>query len=117
MSTSETVITVKKGLFRTKAIGLMIALGAIAALPVSAAWASTTRADDSTSLYASLAGTSVLGVPVPVLGTQGYTLTLPVNEAVVPQFVWNAIDFTVVSSARVGNLEIYNLDVDPHMAH
>ena len=51
-----------------------------------------------------------------MLGTQGWYITLPVNSAVVPQFVWNLLDFTVSSSVKVGNKEIVYLYVDPHMS-
>jgi len=53
---------------------------------------------------------------VPVLGTQGWTITLPVGSYIAPQFVWDALDFTVESEVTVGNLEVYNLYVDPRMA-
>ena len=52
---------------------------------------------------------------MPVLGTQGWTVTVPVSSQVLPQFVWGALDFTVTSKLTVGNMEVYNLYVDPRM--
>lgn len=110
----------KKDLFRSKTIRTLAVLGAVFALPVSAASADTSSSGllglGSTSLFATAQGTSVLGVPVPVLGTQGYTLTLPVGSYVAPQFVWDALDFTVTSEVTVGDVEIVNLYLDPRMA-
>lgn len=86
-----------------------VVVSVLAALPVSAASA------DTTSIYATAQGTSLLGAPVPVLGTQGLTLTVPISSDVLPQPVWNALDFTVESSASVGGVQVYNLNLDPHM--
>jgi hypothetical protein len=96
-------------LFRSKVARVLVLVGAMAALPVSAASASTT------SIFATAQGTSVLGTPVPVLGTQGWTITLPVSSNVLPQFVWGLLDFTVTSKVTVGNTEVYYLYVDPRM--
>jgi hypothetical protein len=96
-------------LFRSKVARVLVLVGAMAALPVSAASASTT------SIFATAQGTSVLGTPVPVLGTQGWTITLPVRSNVLPQFVWGLLDFTVTSKVTVGNTEVYYLYVDPRM--
>jgi hypothetical protein len=112
------VDTMKKDLFSSKKIRALAAIGAVAAvsaLPVASASASTGLLGSST-LFATLQGTSILGQEIPVLGTQGWYITLPVNSAVVPQFVWNALDFTVSSTVKVGNTEIVNLYVDPHMS-
>jgi len=99
----------KRFLFRSKAVRVLAVVGAMAALPVTAASA------DTTSIYATAQGTSVLGTPVPVLGTQGWTLTVPVGSNVLPQFVWGALDFTVTSKLTVGDMEVYYLYVDPRM--
>ena len=105
----------KKFLFSSKAVRTLAALctiallGAGAALPVAAAQAETT------SIYATAQGTSLLGTPVPILGTRGWTLTLPISSKVLPQFVWGALDFTVTSQLTLGNTRIYYLDLDPRM--
>jgi hypothetical protein len=102
----------KEFLFRSKLVRASIVAGVLAFLPVSAAAASTNT--HSTSLFATLQGTSVLGTEVPVLGTQGYTLTIPVGTQV-PAALLNLLDFTVVSEVKVGNEEVLYLYVDPHM--
>jgi hypothetical protein len=101
----------KKFLFSSKATRMLVLAGAIALIPASAASAATT------SIFATAQGTSLLGIPVPVLGTQGWTLTVPVKSTVVPQFVWSALDFTVTSKVTVGDLEVYNLYLDPRMVN
>jgi hypothetical protein len=101
----------RKYLFSSKAVRAMILVGAVAALPVAAASAST----DSTTIFATAQGTSILGQEIPVLGTQGWSVTLPINSAIVPQFVWDGIDFTVTSEVKVGDVEIANLYLDPRM--
>jgi hypothetical protein len=108
-----------KDLFSLKAIRTLVVLGAVLALPVSAASASSSGVlnQGSTSIFATAQGTSLLGTEVPVLGTQGYTLTVPVGTKVVPQFVSNLLDFTVTSEVTVGNVQVYNLYVDPRMSH
>ena len=109
----------KKDLFRSKAIRALVVLGVVLALPVSAASASSSGAagSDSTTIFATAQGTSLLGTEVPVLGTQGYTLTLPVNSSLVPQSVENLLDFTVTSEVTVGNVEVLNLYLDPRMSN
>jgi hypothetical protein len=102
----------KKYLFSSKTILALIVVGAVAALPVASASAST----NSTTVFATVQGTSVLGQELPIVGTQGFDVTLPVNSQLVPQAVWNAIDFTVSGSVALGNLQVLNLYVDPHMA-
>src|ERR1700727_2652381 len=54
-------------LFSSKAVRVLAVVGAMAVLPVTAASANTT------SIYATAQGTSLLGTPVPVLGTRGWT--------------------------------------------
>jgi len=109
----------KKDLFRSKAIRALVVLGVVLALPVSAASASSSGAagSGSTTIFATAQGTSLLGTEVPVLGTQGYTLTLPVNSSLVPQSVENLLDFTVTSEVTVGNVEVLNLYLDPRMSN
>jgi hypothetical protein len=99
----------KRFLFSSKAVRVLAVVGAMAALPVTAASANTT------SIYATAQGTSLLGIPVPVLGTQGWTLTVPVSSKVLPQFVWGVLDFTVTSKLTVGDMEVYYLYLDPRM--
>jgi hypothetical protein len=104
----------KKYLFSSKTVLALLVAGALAAVPAASASAAT----NSSTVFATLQGTSVLGQEVPVLGTQGFYLTLPVGSHVLPgeSLVWEAIDFTVESDVRVGNLEIAYLYVDPKMA-
>jgi len=110
----------KKDLFSRKTIRTLAVLGALAVPMVGAASA---NADGllglgSTSLFATAQSTSVLGTEVPVLGTQGWTLTLPIGSNVVPgeTIVWDALDFTVESKVSVLGLEVVNLYLDPHLA-
>jgi hypothetical protein len=104
----------KKYLFSSKTVLALIVAGALAAIPAASASAAT----NSTTIFATLQGTSVLGQDIPVLGTQGFDITLPIGSNVLPgeSIVWNAIDFTVTSDVKLGDLEILNLDVDPHLA-
>jgi hypothetical protein len=104
----------KKYLFSSKTVLAVIVAGAFAAVPAASASAAT----NSTTIFATLQGTSVLGQEIPVLGTQGFDVTLPIGSNVLPgeSIVWNAIDFTVKSDVKLGGLEILNLDVDPHLA-
>lgn len=104
----------KKYLFSSKTVLALIAAGAFAAVPAASASAAT----NSTTIFATLQGTSVLGQEIPVLGTQGFYVTLPIGSNVLPgeNIVWNAIDVTVKSDIKIGGLEIVNLYVDPHMA-
>lgn len=98
----------KQFLFRSRAIRAMIVVGAVVALPVSVASA------DTTSLFATAQGTSVLGTPVPVLGTQGVTVPLPLSSAAIPQAVQSATDVTVEGSVSVGGVQVVNLYADPY---
>ena len=104
----------KKYLVSSKTVLALIVAGALAAIPAASASAAT----NSTTIFATLQGTSVLGQDIPVLGTQGFDITLPIGSNVLPgeSIVWNAIDFTVTSDVKLGDLEILNLDVDPHLA-
>ena len=108
----------KKDLFRSKAAVRAIAVATAAAavaVPASAASASSLG---SSTLFATAQGTSVLGHEIPLLGTQGWYVPLPIGSNVVPgeTLVWNAIDFTVKAEVRVGSVEIVDLYVDPKMA-
>jgi hypothetical protein len=104
----------KKYLFSSKTVLALLVAGALAAVPAASASAAT----NSSTVFATLQGTSVLGHEVPLLGTQGFYLTLPIGSQVLPgeSLIWNAIDFTVTSDVRLGNLEIAYLYVDPKMA-
>jgi hypothetical protein len=104
----------KQFLFRHTALKALVVAGALAAAPVTSA--SAAGLFGSTTLFATLQGTGLLGQEIPILGTQGYYITVPVGSQVAPQLVWNAIDFTVASEVQIGNEEIVNLYVDPHMA-
>jgi hypothetical protein len=96
-------------LFSSKAVRVLAVVGAMAALPVTAASA------NSTSIFATAQGTSVLGTPVPVLGTEGWTITVPVGSDVLPHFVWGLLDFTITSRVTVGGMEVCFLYIDPRM--
>ncbi|HEX3615082.1 MAG TPA: hypothetical protein VHU61_00985 [Solirubrobacteraceae bacterium] len=104
----------KKYLFSSKTVLALLAAGAFAAVPAASASAAT----NSSTIFATLQGTSVLGHEIPVLGTQGFDITLPIGSNVLPgeSIVWNAIDFTVSGDVKLGNLEILNLYIDPKMA-
>jgi uncharacterized oligopeptide transporter (OPT) family protein len=104
----------KKYLFSSRTVLALIVAGAFAAVPAASASAAT----NSSTIFATLQGTSVLGQELPLLGTQGYYVTLPVGSNVLPgeSIVWKAIDFTVTCDVRLGNLEIAYLYVDPKMA-
>jgi hypothetical protein len=108
-----------KGLFRSKIIRTVVVLGAVLALPVSAASANSSGALNlgSTSIFATAQGTSILGTEVPILGTQGYTLTLPVGTSIVPKSVSNLLDFTITSEVTVGKVQVLNLYLDPRMSN
>ncbi len=103
-----------KYLFSSKTVLALIAAFALAALPAASASAAT----NSSTIFTTLQGTSVLGQEVPVLGTQGYYITLPLGSNVVPgeDLVWEAIDVTVVSDVTVGHTQVAYVYVDPHMA-
>jgi hypothetical protein len=104
----------KKYLFSSRTVLALIVAGAFAAVPAASASAAT----NSSTIFATLQGTSVLGQELPVLGTQGFYVTLPIGSNVLPgeSVVWEAIDFTVTSDVKLGGLEIVNLYVDPKMA-
>lgn len=104
----------KKYLFSSRTVLALIVAGAFAAVPAASASAAT----NSSTVFATLQGTSVLGQEVPLLGTQGFYVTLPVGSNVLPgeSLVWEAIDFTVTSEVRVGDVEIAYLYIDPKMA-
>lgn len=104
----------KKNLFSSKAIAALAVVGALAAVPAAAS-AATNSNSNSTTIFATLQGTSLLGQELPILGTQGFNITLPVNSNILPQAVWNALDVTVQGSVSLGNLQLLNLYVDPHM--
>jgi hypothetical protein len=101
-----------KCLFSSKTILALIVAGAVAAVPASSAAAAT----NSTTIFTTLQGTSVLGHEVPIVGTQGYNVTVPVSSSLVPQVVWNAIDVTADVNVSLGSLQIANVYLDPHMS-
>ena len=107
----------KKYLFSSRAIRAIAVGAAAAAMAVPASSASASLLGSST-LFATAQGTSILGQTVPVLGTQGWYVTLPVGSSVLPgeSLVWGLLDFTVKSEVRVGNVEIVYLYLDPRMA-
>jgi hypothetical protein len=102
----------RKYLFSSKTILALIVAGAMAAVPVASASADP----NSTTIFATAQGTGVLGQELPIVGTQGYYVTVPVSSNVVPQAVWNAIDITVSADVTVGNLQVLDVYGDPHMA-
>jgi hypothetical protein len=101
-----------KCLFSSKTVLALIVAGAVAAVPASSAAAAT----NSTTIFTTLQGTSVLGQDVPIVGTQGYNITVPIKSSTVPQVVWNAIDITADVNVSLGSLQVANVYVDPHMA-
>ncbi len=113
---------IMKGLFRSSALRAMAGVAAAGALAASSGSASaaslgTAPSSGSTTLFATAQGTSLLGHEIPVLGTGGWYVTVPVASHVVPgeTLVWAAIDFTVADEVTVGGVEIVNLYVDPKM--
>lgn len=109
----------KKDLFSSKKIIRTLAvLGAICALPVSAASASTgSTGSSSCTIFTTVQGTSVLGIELPVVGTQGETVTLPVSCSVVPQEVQQLLDFTATADVTLVGQNVAYVYVDPRMAH
>lgn len=102
----------KRNLFSSKAIAAVAVVGALAAVPAAA---SASTSSNSTTIFATAQGTSLLGQELPIIGTQGFDITLPVNSNILPQAVWNALDVTVSGSVSLGNLQLLNLYLDPHM--
>jgi hypothetical protein len=107
----------KNGLFSFNQIRWLAVVGALAgaaSLPVASASADTS----STTLLVTAQGTSALGQELPVLGTQGWYVTLPVGSDALPgeSIIWDASDFTITSELTVGDQEIVNLYLDPRMA-
>jgi hypothetical protein len=100
-----------KYLFGSKMVRALVVVGAVAATQVATASAA------STTVFATAQGTAVLKQDVPVVGTQGWYVTVPVGSQVAPKFVWDAIDFTATSEVTVGDLQVVNLYVDPHMTN
>jgi len=108
----------KMDLFRSKATARAIAVAAaVAAVAVPTSAASANSLGSST-LLVTAQGTSVLGHEIPLLGTHGWYVQLPIGSNVVPgeTLVWSAIDFTVTSEAKVGGVEVVYLYLDPKMA-
>ena len=108
-----------KGLFRSMTVRTLAVLGALFALPVSAASADTSGllSSGSTSVYTTAQGTSLLGTEVPLVGTQGWTVTAPVDTSIVPSSVSNLLDFTVSTQVSLDGLQLANVYLDPRMAH
>jgi uncharacterized oligopeptide transporter (OPT) family protein len=106
----------RKYLFSSKATRVFAVLGATAAMAVPASSASASLLGSST-LLVTAQGTSILGQEVPLLGTQGWYITLPVGSNVLPgeTIVWGVLDFTVKSEVKLGNYEIAYLYIDPNM--
>jgi hypothetical protein len=104
-----------KHLFSSKMVAVVAAVGAMAAVPAAAS--ANAPSLPSTTVFATAQSTSVLGVPVPIAGTQGFYVTVPVASSDVPQVVWHAIDFTVTGSVAISGTQLVNLYVDPKMVH
>ena len=82
-------------------------------MPASSAAAAT----NSTTIFTTLQGTSVLGQDVPLLGTQGYNVDRSDQEQ---HLCRRSCGTRSTSPADVnvslGSLEVANVYVDPHMA-
>ncbi len=73
--------------------------------------------NSSTSLTLGPVNLGLLGVvSVPIFGSQGWTLSAPITLPL-PGLLsgLTQVDFTFTSSAKVGDLQVYNLYVDPRM--
>jgi len=72
--------------------------------------------NNSTSLTLGPIRLGVLGASVPLFGSQGWTLSAPVTLPL-PGLLASLtqVDFTFVSTAKVGDVQLYNLYVDPRM--
>lgn len=101
-----------KCLFSSKTVLALIVAGAVAVVPAASASAAT----NSTTIFTTLQGTSVLGHDLPIVGTRGYNVTLPINSSVVPKAVWSAIDITADVNVSLLGIQLANVYVDPHMA-
>jgi hypothetical protein len=101
----------KKYLFSSKLVAVVAAVGAMAAVPAVA----SANSSNSTTIFVTAQGTSVLGHELPVIGTQGYDITLPINSQVLPQAAWNALDFTITGQVNLGGLQLANVYIDPQM--
>ena len=83
---------------RIRALVIVAGVLGASAVPASSAMAAGT--------YVSTTGTTVLGLQIPVVSTLATTL---------PVAVPGEPDVNVVASAKVGSLNLLNLNIDPHM--
>lgn len=75
----------------------------------------TSASSNATTLYVTAAGSTKLGSGMPVLGGTQWAESPPDNV-----FPGNGVEdvyFTFQSNAKVGDLEVYDLFVDPRMSH
>lgn len=70
-------------------------------------------ASNATTLYVTQAGSSKLGSGMPVLGKTGWAESPPDN--VDPGNATEDVSFTYKSNMTSGDLELYDLFIDPHM--
>ncbi len=83
---------------RIRALVVVAGVVGASAVPVSNAMAAGT--------YVSTAGTTVLGLKIPIVSTLSTT---------VPVAVPGEPDVNVVANVHLGNLQLVNLNIDPHM--
>jgi len=74
----------------------------------------TSASSNATTFYVTPAGSSKLGSGMPVLGQTGWALSPPDN--IYPGSGTESVYFTYQSHAKVGDLLVYDLYVDPKMA-
>jgi hypothetical protein len=75
----------------------------------------TSASSNATTFYVTAAGSTQLGSGMPVLGKTGWAESPPDN--VFPGGGAEDVYFTFRSNAKVGDLQVYDLFVDPRMCH